>query len=63
MNEGLAKKRRIRSGHKASATEMLGDVNRLLAEKHPDSRIKISLDEKLVLTTDTADLLPCRTGS
>ena len=55
MAEGLARKKRIRAGHKASATKILQSVDALFAE--PDSvdridtlklsQLKLSLQEKL----------------
>ena len=51
MAEGLARKKRIRAGHKASATRMLNQIDGLLAEEAPDvsklSQLKLSLQEKL----------------
>ena len=49
--EGVTRKRRIRAGHKASATRMLTQINALLADESPDlsklSQLKLSLQEKL----------------
>lgn len=61
MAEELAKKKRIRAGHKASATSMMNRVDVLVAEVTPDSppdvaklsQLKLSLQEKL----DTLRLL------
>ena len=36
MTERLAKKKRIRAGHKASTTTMLSEVDALLAEGTPE---------------------------
>ena len=51
MAEGLARKKRIRAGHKTSATRMLNQIDGLLAEEAPDvsklSQLKLSLQEKL----------------
>lgn len=65
MSEGLAKKRRIRAGHKASATKMLNEVDALLAEEPPKltklSPLKLSLEEKLatlkLLDNEILDLI------
>ena len=49
--EGVTRKRRIRAGHKVSATRMLTQINALLADESPDlsklSQLKLSLQEKL----------------
>ena len=45
MSEGLVRKKRIRAGHKASATRMLTNVNELLSTLEP--QLKLSLQEKL----------------
>ena len=51
MAEGLARKKRIRAGHKASVTRMLNQIDGLLTEKVTDvsklSQLKLSLQEKL----------------
>ena len=55
MAEGLATKRRIRAGHKGSATRILHQVDGLLEEREPEletdkaklSQLKLSLQEKL----------------
>ena len=51
MSEDLAKKKRIRAGHRASATRMLRQIDELLAVTPPDtvrlSQLKLSLEEKL----------------
>ena len=51
MSENLAKKKRIRAGHRASATRMLRQSDELLAVAPPDtvklSQLKLSLEEKL----------------
>ena len=50
-SEGLARKKRIRGDHKASATRMLSQIDELLAQESPDlaklSQLKLSLQEKL----------------
>ena len=55
--EGVTRKKRIRAGHKASATRMLTQIDNLLAEESPDlsklSQLRLSLQEKL----DTLKLL------
>ena len=53
--EGLARKKRIRAGHKASATRILSQVDEILAASDPGSavdmskltQLKLSLQEKL----------------
>ncbi len=49
--EGLAKKKRVRAGHKASAKRMLGQVDSELATPSPEltrlSQLRCSLEEKL----------------
>ena len=56
-SEGVTRKKRIRAGHKASATRMLTQIDTLLAEESPNlsklSQLKLSLQEKL----DTLKLL------
>ena len=55
MAEGLAKKKRIRAGHKSSATRILGQLDDLLGAADPTStvdmakltKLKLSLQEKL----------------
>ena len=52
MAEGLTKKKRIRAGHKASASRMLRQIEELLAadtQAHTSrlSQLKLSLQEKL----------------
>ena len=55
MTEGLTRKKRIRAGHKASATRMLTTVNGLLTTLEPGpttdtsklTLLKLSLQEKL----------------
>lgn len=54
MAEGLARKRRIRAGHKASATKTIAKVDELMAapdgdkiDKSKISQLKLSLEEKL----------------
>lgn len=50
-SEGVARKKRIRGGHKSSATRMLTQINALLTEDPPDlsklSQLKLSIQEKL----------------
>ena len=50
-SEGVARKKRIRSGHKSLATRMLMQTNALLTEDPPDlsklSQLKLSIQEKL----------------
>ena len=66
MSEGLAKKRRIRAGHKASATKMLNEVDALLAaDTTPEiaklTQLKLVIEEKLetlkLLDAEILDLL------
>ncbi len=65
MAEGLVKKKRLRAGHKASATRMLHQVDGLLTAPTPDkSRLRtlnLSLQEKLetlkVLDGEVLDLV------
>ena len=51
MAEGLARKKRIRAGHKASATRMLNRIDELLKAEEVDkaqlAQLKMSLTEKL----------------
>ena len=51
MAEGLAKKKRIRAGHRASTTWALTKVNDALAAETTDeaklSQLKLTLEEKL----------------
>ncbi len=51
MSEGLTKKRKVRAGHRASATRMLTRVDGVLATLPLDtaqlSQLKLSLCEKL----------------
>ena len=52
MAEGLARKKRIRAGHKASATKTIGKVEELLSsgdvvDNSKFSQLKLSLEEKL----------------
>ena len=51
MSEDLAKKKRIRAGHRASATRTLTKVNGTLAAEIADeeklSQLKLTLEEKL----------------
>ena len=51
MTEDLAKRKRIRAGHKASATRMLNEVDTLMAEPSPElsklSQLRMSIEEKL----------------
>ena len=55
MSEGLTRKKRIRAGHKASATRMLTNINGLLSTLEPGpttdtsrlTQLKLSLQEKL----------------
>ena len=51
MAEDLARKKRIRAGHKASATRMLNQIDGILADSTPDvsklSQLKLSVQEKL----------------
>ena len=53
--EGLARKRRIRGGHRSSVTRTMNTVNALLAEEEPDparlAQLKWSLKEKLDILT------------
>ena len=53
--EGLARKRRIRGGHRSSATRTTNTVDTLLAEEEPDparlAQLKWSLKEKLGILT------------
>ena len=50
-SEGIARKKRIRGGHKSSATRMLTQIDTLLTEDPPDlarlSQLKLSIQEKL----------------
>ena len=54
MSEGLTRKKRIRNGHKASATRMLTNTNGLLSTLEPGpttdtsrlTQLKLSLQEK-----------------
>ena len=50
-SEGVARKKRIRGGHKALATRMLSQIDALLEQESPDlsklSQLKLSLHEKL----------------
>ena len=50
-SEGVARKKRIRAGHKSSATRMLSQIDELLAQENPDlsklSQLKLSLQGKL----------------
>ena len=56
-SEGVTRKKRIRAGHKASATRILTQIDTLLIEESPNlsklSQLKLSLQEKL----DTLKLL------
>ena len=49
--EALARRKRIRAGHKASATRILGQIASALAETSPNadrlSLLKLTLNEKL----------------
>ena len=49
--EGLAQKKKVRAGHKASATRILGQISSALEKTPPDadrlSLLKLSLTEKL----------------
>ena len=51
MADALAKKKRIRAGHKASATKTMGKTDELLSTETPDSStlslLKLTLREKL----------------
>ena len=51
MAEALAKKKRIRAGHKASATKTIRQIEDILASKAPDkerlSLLRLTLNEKL----------------
>lgn len=51
MAEELARKKRVRAGHRASATRMVTRATALLDDDHPDptkrSQLKLSLQEKL----------------
>ena len=65
MKECLAKKKRIRAGHKASTTKVLSEVDALLAEETPEpaklSGFKLRLEEKLetikLLDTELLNLI------
>ena len=50
-SEGVARKKRIRGGHKASAMRILSQIDVLLEQESPDlsklSQLKLSLCEKL----------------
>ena len=54
-SENLARKRRIRGGHRGSATRSMNTVEALLAEEEPDparlAQLKLSLEEKLSTLT------------
>ncbi len=48
MAEGLARKKRVRAGHRASATRTIRAARKLLEEEMPRLlRLKMSLEEKL----------------
>lgn len=65
MAEGLAKKKRIRAGHRASATRTLAKANGALAAETADeaklSQLKLTLEEKLgtlkLLDDDIVELI------
>lgn len=65
MAESLAKKKRIRAGHRASATRILNQIEGLLADTALDTSrllpLKLSLSEKLetlkVLDGEVQDLV------
>jgi len=50
-SEGVARKKRIRAGHKASATRIVTQINGILSEDNPDLtkllQLKLSIQEKL----------------
>ena len=51
MAEGLARKKKVRAGHKGSVTRMLNQIDAILADGTPDvsklPQLKQSLQEKL----------------
>ena len=65
MAEALAKKKRIRAGHKASATKTMGKIDDILGAGSPDtstlSLMKLTLQEKLetikVLDSEIVELI------
>ena len=62
MAEALAKKKRVRAGHKASATMTMGKIDDILAADSPDtSLMKLMLQEKLetikVLDSEIVELI------
>ena len=51
MAEGLVRKKKVRAGHKGSATRMLNQIDTILSSEAPDvsklSQLKLSIQEKL----------------
>ena len=64
--EALPRKKRIRAGHRASATRLLNQIDAILADTHPDgdrlALLKLSLKEKLetlkLLDSEIVELTP-----
>ena len=60
-SEGLVRKKRIRGGHKSSATRMLSQIDELLAQESPDlaklSQLKLSLQTLKLLDGEMVDLV------
>ena len=64
--EALPRKKKIRAGHRASATRLLNQIDAILAEREPDgdklALLKLSLKEKLetlkLLDSEIVELTP-----